>query len=203
VRADSRGYSPALDRALALAARAHREQVRKGSSVPYILHPVHVAIILLKHGFPEEVAIAGVLHDVVEDCDVTPDEIRSSFGDAVAGLVLGVTETKEEEAPGTAPVARPWRVRKEEQLAHLARATPEGAALKAADSLHNCESTLADLGGKDLAERRATWSRFNAPPEDQIWYYRAVARTVRDRLGDHPLARELEAAVERLAALAL
>jgi (p)ppGpp synthase/HD superfamily hydrolase len=188
------GYSPALDRALAFAARAHRTQVRKGGDVPYVQHPVHVAIILLKHGFAEEVAIAGVLHDVVEDCGVALDEIRDQFGDGVADLVASVTETKTANEGGEAR-DRPWRVRKDEQLAHLAEASAETAALKAADALHNCHSTLRDLE----AMGPSAWSRFNAPPEDQIWYHRAVARAVHERLGDHPLARELEAVVERLA----
>jgi (p)ppGpp synthase/HD superfamily hydrolase len=196
------GYSDALDRALAFAARAHRAQVRKGGDVPYVQHPVHVAIILLKHGFPEHVSIAGLLHDVVEDCDVALDEVAREFGADVAALVAGVTEQKKDEGPAQAPAVRPWRVRKEEQLAHLARAEPFGAALKAADALHNCQTTLRDLEGRSDEERRRSWSRFNAPAADQVWYYREVARTVGERLGAHPLAAELTAAVERLAALA-
>jgi (p)ppGpp synthase/HD superfamily hydrolase len=188
-------YSAAFDRALALAARAHRTQVRKGSDVPYVQHPVHVAVILLKHGFAEEVAIAGLLHDVVEDCGVAISEIQNAFGDRVAELVAGVTETKV-DAGSTAE--RPWRVRKEEQLAHLAHASAEGAALKAADSLHNTETTLRDLEANGLA----AWSRFKAPAVDQIWYYGAVARLVRERLADHALARELQSAVDRLSAYA-
>src|SRR5438477_6239669 len=123
-------FSERLDRALIVAARAHRDQRRKGSDVPYVQHPAHVAILLLKCGLPEDVAIAGVLHDVVEDTDVSLDAIRAEFGDAVASLVDAVTEKKLE---GAAP--RPWRVRKEEQLAKIATASFEVAALKAADAL--------------------------------------------------------------------
>jgi len=151
---------------------------------------VHVAIILMKHGFDEEVAIAGLLHDVVEDCNVSIDAIRTDFGDRVAELVAGVTETKTERG-----AERPWRVRKEEQLAHLAHASKDSAALKAADSLHNAETTLRDLE----ANGRAAWSRFKAPANEQICYYGEVARTVAERLGDHALARELQSAVDRLA----
>jgi (p)ppGpp synthase/HD superfamily hydrolase len=195
------GYSAALDRALEMSARAHRAQMRKGSDVPYVQHPVHVAIILLKHGLPEEVVIAGLLHDVVEDCGVAPSEILAAFGDAVTALVAGVTEQKTETSDAAAAEQareRPWRVRKEEQLVHLTHASPHGAALKAADALHNCQSTLRDL------ERQgpSTWTRFNAPPHDQVWYYGSIAALVRDRLGDHPLTRELEAAVARLATYA-
>ncbi len=189
------GYSATLDRALAMAARAHRAQTRKGGDVPYVQHPVHVAFILLKHGLSEAVLVAALLHDVVEDCGVELGEIRAAFGDAVADLVASVTETKTD--PGSAAL-RPWRARKEEQLAHLAEASPEGAALKAADALHNCHSTLNDLE----ANGRAAWARFKSAPDEQIWWYRSVARGVAERLGDHPLSRELASAVERLATFA-
>jgi (p)ppGpp synthase/HD superfamily hydrolase len=187
------GYSASIYEALSLAARAHRDQLRKGTDVPYIVHPVQVAMILLAHGFEEDVAIAGLLHDTVEDCDVTLDDIRARFGDGVAALVDGVTEKKSDASAKK----RPWRVRKEEQLAHLAHADRPTAALKAADALHNASCTLADVraGGADV------WKRFNAAPADSIWYYQEVARLVADRLGQaHALARELATTVAALAA---
>jgi (p)ppGpp synthase/HD superfamily hydrolase len=182
-------YSDALDRALIVAACAHRAQVRKGGDVPYVQHPVHVAILLLKHGLSEAVVIAGVLHDVVEDTTVTLDEVRAQFGAHVADLVGAVSETKR-DAGGQ----RSWRVRKEEQLATLATAPLEVVALKAADALHNGMTTLRDV----RAQGGAAWGRFNAPKSDQLWFHRAVANAVRARLGDHPLARELEDAVTAL-----
>jgi hypothetical protein len=110
----------------------------------------------------------------------------------VAELVAAVTETKTEASSD--PV-RPWRVRKEEQLAHLAQATREVAALKAADALHNCHSTLRDLDESGPV----AWQRFNAPARDQAWYYRSIAEHVGERLGDHALARELREAAFELA----
>ncbi len=182
-------YSEALDRALIVAARAHRDQVRKGGDVPYVQHPVHVAILLLKHGLDEAVVIAGVLHDVVEDTSVTLDDVRAEFGERVAELVGAVSETKTD-----AGRHRPWRVRKEEQLATLAKAPLDVVALKAADALHNGMSTLRDV----REHGDAAWGRFNAPKSDQHWIHRAVANLVRARLGDHPLARELEDVVTAL-----
>ncbi len=184
-------FSPRFYQALVLAARAHREQLRKGTDIPYIVHPSQVAIILLRHGFDEDLAIAGLLHDTVEDCDVSLDEIRAAFGSDVADLVDSVTEKKSEGGH-----KRPWRVRKEEMLAHLAHAGARTAALKAADSLHNGACTLDDV----VAHGAAAWSRFNAGAAESIWYYREVARLVTDQLGDHALARELTDTVERLAA---
>ncbi|MCS6913902.1 MAG: HD domain-containing protein [Myxococcales bacterium] len=183
-------YSRALDEALALAAQAHHGQLRKGSDVPYIQHPVHVALLLVRHGFPDEVVIAGVLHDVVEDTDVQLSYIAARFGTEVARLVEGVTERKTDEAGQE----RPWRTRKEEQLRHLAEADPACAALKAADALHNCQTTLGDV----MRLGAAAWSRFKVPAEEQLWYYTNLAQLVRQRLGPHPLCDELEAAVAEL-----
>lgn len=184
-------FSSRLEAALALAARAHSAQVRKGTDVPYIVHPVHVAVLLMRYGFDEDLAVAGLLHDTVEDSGVTIDQVRDAFGEAVAHLVAAVTERKLD-----GDVKRPWRTRKEEQLAELAHAGPEVAALKAADALHNVSCTLVDAGRMG----RAAWDRFNAPAEDSLWYYGEVARLCRERLGDHPLARELADAVSALAA---
>src|SRR5439155_8577255 len=145
-----RAYSRPLDEALALAATAHREQRRKGSDIPYIQHPVHVGILLLKHGFAEDVVIAGLLHDVVEDTSVGIEHIAGRFGAEVARLVGGVTEQKADEGGAE----RPWRVRKEEQLQHLQKADAPAAALKAADALHNCQTTLADVRAQGAAAWR-------------------------------------------------
>lgn len=186
-------FSPRLDAALTFAALAHREQVRKGSDVPYIVHPTHVAVILLRHGFDEDLVIAGLLHDTVEDCGSSVEEIARLFGAGVAGLVASVSELK----TGDEGERRPWRTRKQEQLDHLAQAGPRTAALKAADSLHNSSSTLADL----RRNGPAVWQRFNASAGESIWYYRAVALLCRDQLGDHALVRELEDTVEEMARL--
>src|SRR5919205_1265861 len=125
-------FSSRYDAALVLAARAHRDQVRKGTDIPYIAHPVHVSVILMRHGFGEDLAIAGLLHDVVEDCDVPLAVITSEFGDEVARLVEAVSETKAVDG-----AELPWEQRKAEKLAHLQHAGPDVAALKAADAIHN------------------------------------------------------------------
>mgnify|MGYP001205153280 FL=1 len=186
-------YSPRYDEALKLAARAHRSQLRKGTDVPYIAHPVAVSVILIRHGFGEDLAIAGLLHDVVEDCGVPLAQIESAFGPAVARLVAAVSETKAE-----AGVERPWEQRKAEQLERLRAAGPDVAALKAADALHNARSVLADL----RESGPGVWSRFKRGAGPTLWYYREVLGGVRAWLGDHPLARELAAAIDDLAAAA-
>jgi (p)ppGpp synthase/HD superfamily hydrolase len=186
-----RAYSEQYEAALVAAAKAHRPQKRKGSDVPYITHPVHVSVILIRHGFPEPLVIAGLLHDVVEDQGYPLQRIEEEFGREVAGVVAALSEQKR-DAQGR---KRPWEVRKREGLELLRRASLGAAAVKAADALHNVCTAVADA-------RRAgpgAWRRFNRGPDLQLWYYRSVAAIVRERLGDHPLVAELEDAVDDLA----
>jgi (p)ppGpp synthase/HD superfamily hydrolase len=191
-------FSATFDAALALAAMAHRTQTRKGTGepgVPYIVHPVHVATILLRHGFDEAIVLAGLLHDTVEDCGVALDEIEARFGADVARLVAAVSETKTSDAGEK----RPWRVRKDESLAHLAAADEAVAALKAADALHNASCTVAELG----RDGSVVWTRFNAGSKDTLWYYGEITRLCGARLGDaHPLVDELRRAVDEMAKFA-
>jgi len=187
-------YSERYNVALRLAARAHAGQMRKGTDVPYLVHPVHVARILEAHGFDEDIVLAGLLHDTLEDTALTLDEIARVAGTRVASLVREVTEDKRDESG-----ERPWEVRKNEQLERLARADREVAALKAADSLHNVRETIEEARAHGVA---LVFRRFKRGPEVSLAHHREVARIVRQRLGDdHALARELEAAVDQLAAL--
>lgn len=183
------GFSPRYDAALALAARAHRDQVRKSTDLPYITHVVHVSVILIRHGFGEDLAIAGLLHDVVEDCDVPLAAIAAEFGDEVARLVDAVSETKALDGSEL-----PWEQRKAEKLAHLRAGGPDVAALKAADALHNARSIAADL----RSEGPSVWARFKRGPEQSIAYYQAILDGVREKLGEHPIVLELADAVGEL-----
>ncbi len=193
-------YSAVLDRALALAATAHREQLRKGSKVPYIIHPFHAAMILLRYQFPEDAIIAAVLHDVVEDTDISLAQIEAEFGGKVAQTVDQVSEKKVAASPGGATGSKPgeklpWRVRKQEQLDRLSQADMLAAAVKSADALHNCHAML-----RDLQEHGASlWDRFRGSHADQLWYYTSLAALLRNRLGGHPINDELDAAVSELA----
>ena len=182
-------FSSRYDAALALAARAHRDQLRKGTDLPYIAHPVHVSIILMRHGFAEDLAIAGLLHDVVEDTDTSLALIAAEFGDQVARLVEAVSETKSVDG-----AELPWEQRKEEKLAHLRTAGPDVAALKAADAIHNLRSIIADLENVG----QLLWARFKRGPEPTLWYYEEILIAVRDWLGNHPIVEELAVAVQDL-----
>lgn len=182
-------FSARYDAALALAARAHRDQLRKGTDLPYITHPVHVSIILIRHGFSEDLAIAGLLHDVVEDTDTSLAPIGAEFGDDLARLVEAVTETKSADG-----AALPWEQRKAEKLAHLQAAGPDVAALKAADAIHNLRSISADL----RSAGPVVWERFKRGPAPTLGYYHAILDAVRAKLGAHPIVAELADAVAEL-----
>jgi (p)ppGpp synthase/HD superfamily hydrolase len=186
------GYSAILDRALQLAAVAHREQQRKGTAVPYIVHPAHAAMILIKYQFPEDAVVAAVLHDVIEDTEVSLGLLQAEFGDEVARIVDALSERK--HAPGS-KAKLPWRTRKEEQLQRLKEADALTAAVKIADALHNCQAMLRDL----QEQGGALWQRFTGSREDQIWYYTTLAALLRERLGSHALCDEFDQAVSALA----
>ena len=127
--------------------------------VPYIVHPMHVAMILRTHGFDEDLVIAGLLHDTVEDCAIDPAAIEAQFGPGVGALVGAVTEQKT-DADGE---RRPWRDRKLDQLAHLRTGDARIAALKCADALHN-----AALNTTATATTKTTTHRQSASPRPSV-----------------------------------
>jgi len=182
-------YSERYDAALALAASTHAGQTRKGSTIPYIVHPVHVSIVLIRHGFPEDVAIAGLLHDIVEDQDYPLSEIEASFGPAVAEMVAAATEQKKE-----AGRPRPWEDRKREALHHIRQASIEAVAVKAADVLCNARTLASAL----RQEGSSVWVHFSRGPEQSIWYYRSLSDLARQRMAGHPMLAELDEAVRDL-----
>ncbi|MDI6872063.1 MAG: HD domain-containing protein [Bacillota bacterium] len=178
-------------RALLFAEQAHRGQVRKGSEVPYITHPVGVSTILAQYECGEDVVAAGLLHDVLEDTGATREDLELRFGSRIAGLVAGVTE---EKVRGSEKVS--WEERKKRAIEHLEGADIEVVALKAADALDNVWSILRDYG----VVGEAVWKRFKRGRELQLDYYRRLAGVIFRRLAGHPLARELSRAVAELAA---
>ena len=186
-----RGYSERYERALRLAASAHRSQNRKAGDVPYVTHPFHVSVILLRHGFSTDVAIAGLLHDVVEDQGIALCEIEDRFGLCVAEFVAALSERKR-DGQGT---KRPWEVRKREALEHMRQGDIEVAAIKVADALHNAVCTAQDVR-RDGSE---AWQRFKRGPESQLDYYRRILEIARERFLDHPLVDEFAEAIEDLA----
>lgn len=177
--------------AVAFACDLHRDQVRKGTRLPYSSHLLGVAAnVLEQDGADEDEAIAALLHDAIEDQShqVDLDAIRARFGDAVAGIVADCTDAETEPKP-------PWRRRKVAYLAHLEHVGVPSLRVSLADKLHNARTIVADAAAGDPR----FWSRFNAPPVAQRWYYERLAEVFLRRLGT-PLAHELRATVDRLTA---
>ena len=179
---------PRFLKAFLFAAEKHKGQVRKASTTPYLAHLMGVASLALEFGGDEDIAIAALLHDVVEDCGGTPmlKEVKRRFGTRVAKIVEGCTDSYGDPKP-------PWRERKENYLLHLKDADVETRLVSAADKLNNVRSILSDY--REVGE--SIWARFNGGREGTLWYYRALAQEF--KRGNPPrLIRELELAVREL-----
>ena len=190
--------TPELSRAVEFARDAHDGQTRKGTEVPYLAHLLAVASLVLEHGGTEDQAIAGLLHDVVEDCGDEYEEIvRREFGDAVATIVMactdGTAEGKREAADGDR--VADWRKRKLRYLEHLREeASPDALLVSACDKLHNAMSILTDL--EDPAVGAAVFARFKPGRDATLAYYESVVRVFTER--GVPVARRLDATVARM-----
>lgn len=163
-----------FDDALAYASRIHRDQLRKGTDIPYISHLLGTAAIALENGADENQAIAALLHDAVEDQGGAARlaDIRARFGDRVAEIVEHCTDTDIEPKP-------PWRERKEAYIASLAHKPAASLAVSLADKTHNASAILADLA----THGDAVWNRFTGGREGSLWYYRSLVTAFRRRIG--------------------
>lgn len=159
--------------AVEFATAGHASQLRKGTTIPYIAHPLAVSALVIEHLGDEDEAIAGLLHDLPEDQGGLPmlEEIRARFGARVAKIVEGCTDTFESPKP-------PWRRRKEAYIVHLALADRSTCLVSAADKLHNARAIHQDL----LIHGGDVWRRFSAGTQDLAWYYRALVPALRARL---------------------
>ena len=182
IKAQNKSVAPTklgkrFEKALLFAIRKHAGQVRKKTSVPYIAHLMSVAGLVLEGGGDEDLAVAALLHDVVEDCGGKPmlDEVRRRFGTRVADVVNGCTDAYTIPKP-------PWKKRKQDYLKHLRKSGADVRLVSTADKLHNSRAILADY----REEGESLWERFQGGRNGTLWYYRAVTqelgRTKRNRL---------------------
>jgi len=179
---------PRLQRAFRYAAEKHDGQTRKQTAVPYLSHLMAVASLVLEAGGDEELAIAALLHDVVEDCGGMPRlrEIRRQFGSRVAKIVEGCSDCFGEPKPE-------WIERKKGYLREVKRADADTRLVSASDKLHNVRTILADY----RRDGEAIWPRFTGKKDGTLWYYRALSAEYRRR-GPNRITRELEIAVAEL-----
>lgn len=185
--------SSRLSSALALAVQAHDGQVRKGTAIPYIAHPMGVASIALDFGATENQAIAALLHDVLEDGGPHyAPLIEAQFGAEVLALVQACTDG----VPDASGVKADWSERKRAYLAHLAQAPAEVLLVSGADKLHNARAIVSDL----ITIGPEVFKRFKAGRDGTLWYYRALADVFTQRRA--PVAVSLEAEVRQMERLA-
>ena len=161
-----------ISKAIAFAADAHKAEFRKASTVPYIVHPLDVLSILLKNGADEDLAIAGVLHDVLEDTPRSRDEIRQNFGDKVRSLVEDASE--EEKLTKGVPneeKKKTWKLRKQQKIDKVRESSRVLRLLICADKLANIRDMMTDyrISGDEL------WNKFNASKDQESWYYHEMA----------------------------
>jgi (p)ppGpp synthase/HD superfamily hydrolase len=150
------------------AFKLHRNQIRKGSKIPYLTHLMAVATLVLENGGNEEEAIAALLHDAVEDQGglETLEQIRNRFGEGVAYIVKECSDSFSTPKP-------PWRERKLNYLNKLESASPSVLRVSLADKLHNIRSLLSIY----LQDGEEIWERFRGGKEGTLWYYHQLSRT--------------------------
>jgi (p)ppGpp synthase/HD superfamily hydrolase len=180
--------TPRLERAVRVAAYAHRNQVRKAGNMPYIIHPFSVMLLASEDTDDEDTLIACLFHDILED---VPDEyserdMRKEFGDRVTQAVLDVSKDDQ---------IKDWRARSEAYLEHLkSSAGDEAILVSLADKTHNLLSTLTDfeIYGDDI------WRRFSADKHAQLWWYSSVQGVTKQRRPELSLHSKLDTYIKDL-----
>jgi (p)ppGpp synthase/HD superfamily hydrolase len=193
------GYSDRINHALAFAAKHHDRQVRKGTRLPYLTHPANVAIILTRYSQDDDTVVAGILHDVIEDCvrenytkEMLAQRIADKFGMAVLDTVLSITHRNTDDAG----VELSSDERREDYLSRLRNADERARWVYAADKLHHACTLVADL--KRTIDPNTIWSRFVNGKAGTIRWYRRIYDRLREVGFDAPIMRELEVAVREL-----
>jgi len=187
------GYSDVINHALAFAAKHHDRQVRKGTKLPYLTHPANVAVILTRYGCDTDTVVAGILHDVIEDCvregysrEMLEQRIGDKFGAKVLDTVLAVTYRRHDDDG----VELSGDDRKTDYLERLSDASEEARWVCAADKIHNASSILSDL--RRTVDTETIWSRFGGGRAGTGRWYRQVYERLRELGFDAPIMAELD-----------
>ena len=185
--------SDKVNLALKVASKAHRDQVRKGTDIPYISHPVAVAMIIGEYTTDGDVIVAGILHDVLED--VRPSiyseaDMRGDFGDNITDIVKDVSEDKTAGEP-----EKPWIERKKGYLAHLNDVENEKSLIvSTADKIHN----LTDILEEYKKAGDGIWQKFNASKDDELWFYSEFLKIIERKQIPEQMKVALASLVDRL-----
>ncbi len=196
------GYSDRINHAFAFAAKHHDRQVRKGTRLPYLTHPANVAVILTRYGCDEETVIAGILHDVIEDCvregwtrEMLEERISTKFGAGVLATVLSVTKRRSDD-DGVELSRDDARA---DYLGRLASASEAARWVCAADKVHNAGSILADL--RRTIDADSVWGRFSGGRDGTLQWYRGVRDALRAAGFTAPIMTEFASLVDELEAV--
>jgi len=188
------GYSDVINHALAFAAKHHDRQVRKGTKLPYLTHPANVAVILTRYGCDSDTVVAGILHDVIEDCvregysrEMLEQRIGDKFGPKVLDTVLAVTYRRHDDDG----VELSGDDRKTDYLERLSGASEEARWVCAADKIHNASSILSDL--RRTVDTETIWNRFGGGRIETSRWYRQVYERLREVGFNAPIMAELDA----------
>jgi (p)ppGpp synthase/HD superfamily hydrolase len=178
-----------FDRALLYATHVHGGQVRKDTPIPYIAHLFAVSATVLEYDGSEDVAIAALLHDAVEDQGGEPrlSDIRNRFGDRVADIVRSCSDTVVNSSSGQQK--EDWHTRKKRYVEHLNLVDQDTLLVSLSDKIHNARSILRDLRRPEIG--KAVWDRFKNSRKDTLWYYRELARSFQKRLKDQSAKMQL------------
>jgi len=185
---------PRLSEDFEFARRIHDGQLRKGTSIAYLTHPMAVCALAMAFGASEDEAIAALLHDTAEDGggEAVLVDIHETFGPGVEAIVRACSDSLTDNPEQKAP----WHERKQRHIEHLASADRSVRLVAASDKLHNLQSILTDL----KTEGPSLWNRFKAGPKDQLWYYTSCLALLGSDPSD-PWSRPLGEAVEALRSL--
>ncbi len=165
--------TPKIEKAIRKAAFLHGGQTRKAElPIPYVTHLFSVAVILSMYTENEEVIIAGLLHDVIEDTSCSPDELEADFGSRIRDLVLEVTEEKERNGQKIL-----WRDRKSTYLMQMRSSSEEALLIATADKIHNLQTTIDDH--KRVGP--TMWKNFAAPVDEQLWFFESFLEILKSR----------------------
>jgi len=197
------GYSDVINHAFAFAAKHHDRQVRKGTKLPYLTQPANVAVILTRYGRDDDTVVAGILHDVIEDCvrdgytrDMLEQRIGDKFGKRVLDTVLAVTYRRHDDEG----IELSSDERKSDYLERLSEASEGARWVCAADKIHNASSIISDL--RRTVDTETIWSRFGGGKASTVGWYRQVYERLREVGFDAPIMTELDPVSSELATLA-
>ena len=171
-----------IEKAVRIAVLAHGGKTRKGDGLPYIIHPVMVALKMARHSFPDTVIASALVHDVLEDTDCPEEKLRAELGAEVSQIVKAVTNDD----------SLPWEEKKKRYV-ETVRNGPDGAkAIAAGDKIHNLESLLIAYA----EQGPSLWKKFNRGKDQKLWFENEVLKMLKETW-QHPLIDEYERLLER------